>query len=124
MVNLVFLKTFLLLFIQLDFLNQDVDDERREFADCWQYTGIAIEEPGYTVWGTSPIAGEDGKIHLFAARWPAELKVDPGWRSHSEIAHYVGSSPEGPFHFSDIALRGSGKSCTAPASGRRVLFVF
>jgi len=109
MVNLLLLKAFLLLFIQLDFLNKDINAEQREFADCWQYIGIAVEEPGYTVWGTSPIAGNDGKTHLFVARWPAELKVDPGWRSHSEIAHYVGSSPEGPFHFSDIALQGSGK---------------
>ncbi|MEN8187302.1 MAG: glycoside hydrolase family protein, partial [Bacteroidota bacterium] len=47
-------------------------------------------------------------MHLFVARWPCELRVDPGWRSHSEIAHYVGDSPEGPFVFSDIALKGTG----------------
>ncbi len=60
------------------------------FADQWEYVGIAVEEPVYTIWGTSPIMGEDGKVHLFVARWPCELKVDPGWRTHSEIAHYVG----------------------------------
>ena len=109
MVNLLLLKAFLVLITQLNFLlPNEYAEKKKNFADYWQYTGIAIEEPGYTVWGTSPIVGDDGKIHLFAARWPAELKVDPGWRSHSEIAHYVGSSPEGPFHFSDIALKGSG----------------
>ncbi len=76
------------------------------FADQWEYVGIAVEEPGYTIWGTSPIMGEDGKVHLFVARWPCELKVDPGWRTHSEIAHYVGESPEGPFVFSDVVLKG------------------
>ena len=81
-----------------------------QFADLWEYAGIAVEEPGYTVWGSSPIRDEQGQIHLFVARWPAELKVDPGWRSHSEIAHYVGASPEGPFRFSDIALTGTGKA--------------
>ena len=80
----------------------------KQFADHWEYAGIAVEEPGYTIWGSSPIRDNDGKTHLFVARWPAELKVDPGWRSHSEIAHYVSSSPEGPFRFSDIALTGSG----------------
>jgi len=80
----------------------------KQFADMWEYRGIAVEEPGYTVWGSSPIEDEKGQTHLFVARWPAELKVDPGWRSHSEIAHYVGASPEGPFHFSDLALTGSG----------------
>jgi len=77
------------------------------FADHWEFVGIAVEEPGYTIWGTSPIMDKDGKVHLFVARWPCELKVDPGWRSHSEIAHYVGDAPLGPFRFSDIAVTGS-----------------
>lgn len=80
---------------------------KAQLADRWKYVGIAVEEPGYTVWGTSPIQDEKGQTHLFVARWPGELKVDPGWRSHSEIAHYVGPSPEGPFRFSDIALSGT-----------------
>ncbi len=81
----------------------------QSFADGWEYVGVAVEEPGYTIWGTSPIMDDAGKVHLFVARWPAKYKVDPGWRSHSEIAHYVGDSPEGPFHFSDLALTGRGK---------------
>lgn len=80
-----------------------------DFAESWEYIGIAVEESGYTIWGSSPIMDEKGRVHLFVARWPAELKVDPGWRSHSEIAHYVGETPEGPFVFSDTALIGTGK---------------
>ena len=83
--------------------------QEQSFAACWEYAGIAVEEPGYMVWGSSPIQDEEGQTHLFVARWPAVHKVDPGWRSHSEIAHYVGSSPEGPFRFSDLALKGSGE---------------
>jgi beta-xylosidase len=82
---------------------------KKQLADRWKYMGIAVEEEGYTVWGSSPIMDEEGQVHLFVARWPAELKVDPGWRSHSEIAHYVGPSPLGPFEFSDMALTGSGR---------------
>ncbi len=88
---------------------QDVESLENTFADNWEFKGIAVEDPGYTIWGTSPIIGNDGKVHLFIARWPCELKVDPGWRSHSEIAHYVGDKPEGPFKFSDISLKGTGK---------------
>ena len=88
---------------------EDIENPRAQLADLWEYAGIAVEEPGFTIWGTSPILDDKGQVHLFVARWPGELKVDPGWRSHSEIAHYVGPSPEGPFHFSDIALRGSGQ---------------
>lgn len=86
-----------------------IGDYQKSFADYWEYVGIAVEEPGYTIWGTSPIIGDDGKTHLFVARWPCELKVDPGWRSHSEIAHYIGDSPEGPFKFSDVAIKSTGK---------------
>lgn len=78
------------------------------FADRWEFIGIAVQESGYTIWGTSPVIGDDGKVHLYVARWPCDLKVDPGWRSHSEIAHYVGEVPEGPFVFSDIAITGTG----------------
>ncbi len=86
-----------------------VSAQYETFADNWKFAGIAVEEPGYTIWGTSPLMGEDGTVHLFVARWPCELKVDPGWRSHSEIAHYVGETPEGPFKFSDVAITGTGK---------------
>ena len=88
---------------------QNGESSKHTFADNWEFKGIAVEELGYTIWGTSPIIGEDGKVHLFVARWPCELKVTPGWRSHSEVAHYVGNKPEGPFKFSDIALKGTGK---------------
>ncbi len=82
---------------------------KTDFAKSWEYIGIAVEEPGYTIWGSSPIMDNEGKVHLFVARWPGELKVEPGWRSHSEIAHYVADRPEGPFTFSDVALTGTGK---------------
>jgi lysophospholipase L1-like esterase len=77
-------------------------------ADHWEYIGIAVEEPGYCIWGASPIVGIDGKIHLFVERWPG-TRVEPGWRGESEIAHYVSDIPEGPFRFSDLALTGTGK---------------
>jgi len=69
---------------------------------------VAVEENDFTIWGSSPIMDTEGRVHLFVARWPAELKVDPGWRSDSEIAHYIGESPEGPFKFSEVSLKGKG----------------
>jgi hypothetical protein len=79
------------------------------FADHWQFVGIAIDEPDYCTWGSSPIIDNNGKVHLYVERWPGTT-VEPGWRSDSEIAHYVGDSPEGPFHFSDVSLTGTGKN--------------
>ncbi|AQT69070.1 Beta-xylosidase [Anaerohalosphaera lusitana] len=79
------------------------------FADKLEYLGVAVEEPGWHVWGTSPVMADDGKVHLFCARWPISARFDPGWRIASQIAHYVGDGPEGPFKFSDVALSGTGK---------------
>lgn len=73
-----------------------------------EFKGIALQDDAYTIWGCAPVQSEDGKIHLFAARWP-EKNVDPAWRKSSEIAHYVSDRPEGPFVFSDVAIAGTGK---------------
>ena len=82
--------------------------QARTFADHLSYVGVAVEDSDYTIWGTSPVIDDQGKVHLFVARWP-EKNVDPAWRKSSEIAHYVSDSPEGPFVFSDIAIKGTGK---------------
>jgi hypothetical protein len=68
-----------------------------------QWVGKAVDEPDYYVWCTSPIQGEDKKTHLFCSRWPKKFGM-AGWSTHSEVAHYVGDSPEGPFRFVNIAL--------------------
>ena len=66
-----------------------------------QYKGIILEDKKYNIWGSSPIWGNDGKVHLFSARIP----MDPGfhlWWATSEIAHYVADTPEGPFEFVEV----------------------
>lgn len=78
------------------------------FCQSLEYAGIAVQEPGWHIWGCSPIAGKDGKIHLFVERWPVKIPFDIGWRQDSEIAHYVADKPEGPFKFSDVCLKGTG----------------
>ena len=98
-----------IIFLLITFQNTCSQEIQKTFAESWEYIGIAVEEPGYTIWGSSPVIDDEGKVHLFVARWPAELKVDPGWRSHSEIAHYIADKTEGPFVFSDVALTGTGK---------------
>ena len=72
-----------------------------------KWKGISVQDDNYSIWGCAPVQSEDGKTHLFVARWP-EKNVDPAWRKSSEIAHYVSDSPEGPFKFSDVAVKGTG----------------
>ncbi len=73
-----------------------------ETADM-TWIGKAVDDPDYYVWCTSPIQSDDGKIHLFCSRWPKKHGMG-GWMTHSEIAHYVGKKPEGPFRFHDLAI--------------------
>ncbi len=67
-----------------------------------QWVGTAVDDPEYFVWCTSPIEGLDGKIHLFVSRMPKKYGLC--WHTYSEVAHYVGDRPEGPFRFANIAI--------------------
>ncbi|KAA3611434.1 MAG: hypothetical protein DWQ01_04910 [Planctomycetota bacterium] len=82
-------------------------------ADEWQFLGEAINEPGWDIWGGSPVQSPDGRVHLFVARWPGKFPFDPAWRTHSQIARYSADSPEGPFQFEQIVLQGDGKGWDA-----------
>jgi len=80
----------------------------RSWVDRLEYVGTAVEEPGYHVWGSSPVIGPNGKTHLFVARWRIEEEFK-AWLTHCEIARYVSDQPEGPFVFQEVVVKGSGK---------------
>lgn len=81
----------------------------RAWAERLEYVGIAVVEPGYHVWGSSPVVGPNGNIHLFVARWPVSAGFN-GWHTHCEIARYLSEQPEGPFYFKQVVLTGTGTS--------------
>ena len=76
-------------------------------ATALEYVGPAVSEPSWTVWGATPVVDDTGRVHLFVARW-AGAGVTPGWYTTSELARYTASSPEGPFTFAEVVLRGTG----------------
>lgn len=80
---------------------------RSHLYDRLEPVGRILELPGWYVWGASPIDGPDGRVHLFAARWPAETGMR-GWITHSEVVHCVGPSAEGPFEAREVVLQGRG----------------
>lgn len=77
--------------------------ELSSIAAGMTWVGKAVDDPNYYVWCTSPLAEPDGKIHLICSRWPKQQGMN-GWTTHSEIAHYTGRKPEGPFYFADLAI--------------------
>jgi len=64
---------------------------------------------GWTVWGCAPIYDENGKIHLFFARWQQGgnwKKID--WMNSGQIVHAMADCPEGPYDVLEVVLKGRG----------------
>lgn len=57
----------------------------------------AFADPDWWTWCGSAIRGDDGRIHLFASRWPRELPFFNGYLAASRIVHAVANQPLGPF---------------------------
>jgi len=97
----------LLLAICLFHSTQYAESNETQLHFDFEYIGKAVQKRGTHVWGTSPVIGPDGRVHLYVAEWP--IPRDPsvrfsGWYKESQIAHYVGDNPEGPFEFLRIAV--------------------
>ena len=109
----------------------DLSDKVSDFAKRLKPIGRKLETEGYYVWGTSPIIGPDGKIHVFFSRWPSKFGMG-GWIHKSEIAHAVADTPEGEYQVISTVLapRGDGfwdgTTCHNPhikkADGKYCLF--
>ncbi len=77
---------------------------KRNWAERLEYVGLVIEDDDYHIWGSSPIWGDDGKVHIFSARMPVKSGFKY-WYATSEIAHYVADKPEGPFTLVEVLLK-------------------
>ena len=66
-------------------------------------------DPDWFQWGGSCVLGDDGKYHLFYARWPrSNPRGMLGWLYVSEIARAVADQPEGPYEYVETVLKGLG----------------
>lgn len=82
-------------------------------------TGI-FQQDGYYVWCTSVIKGEDGRYHMFYARWPHGKRIADddsmnyifngfrGWNKYSEVAYAVADNIKGPYKYVKTILKGDG----------------
>lgn len=90
----------------LDKLNLPYEVKESEFSKALNSGTRILEHENWNVWGTSPIVGDDGKIHVFYSRWRG---THSRWLSHSEIAHAVADKPEGPYTVLGTVLSGRGE---------------
>ncbi|TDS15704.1 glycoside hydrolase family protein [Sphingobacterium paludis] len=65
--------------------------------------GRSFQLADYYIWCSSPIWGDDGKVHLFYSRWRKERGMS-GWIRGSEIAHAVADSPFDSFQHQSVVL--------------------
>ncbi|KQS93747.1 glycosyl hydrolase family 43 [Chryseobacterium sp. Leaf394] len=70
--------------------------------------GRSLELEGYYIWCSSPIWGEDGKVHLFYSRWKKEKGMG-GWLNGSEICRAEANSPFEKFEHKEVILSPRGK---------------
>lgn len=87
-----------------------------DFANSLEYLGIAVKKDDTHVWGTSPVIDrETGMVHLFVAEWDSRgMPFRLAWWHISQIAHYVGDSPEGPFRFVDCVVKDADGTFNSP----------
>jgi beta-xylosidase len=97
------------LFALLCFTASAASSDTSDFCRSVQPRNHILETEGYYVWCVAPIYGDDGKVHVFYSRWPAQYKMG-GWIHKSEIAHAVADRPEGPYTYVSTVLapRGAG----------------
>jgi hypothetical protein len=86
--------------------NSDKTGPAVVFADRIKFEGIAVSHPTRHVWGCSPVVGEDGKIHLFAATFGEGFS----WRTDADVSHFMADTPAGPFKLVDVVYRGERKT--------------
>ncbi|TYP98417.1 glycosyl hydrolase family 43 [Sphingobacterium allocomposti] len=66
--------------------------------------GRTLQLDEFYIWCSSPIWGEDGRVHLFYSRWKKEKGMS-GWIRGSEIAHAIADTPYSSFKHHSVVLQ-------------------
>lgn len=64
--------------------------------------GFSLDD--YWVWCSSVTQGDDGRFHMFAARWPRKYPFYHGYLAASEIVRASSDTPVGPYRFEEVVL--------------------
>jgi len=71
-------------------------------------SGGGFMQDDFWVWCGSVIRGDDGRFHMFAARWPRKYPFRRGYVAYSQVVRAVSDRPQGPYHFSEVVLPARG----------------
>lgn len=76
-----------------------------------EYKGISVTDNDHFYWCVSPIYDEENRVHLFCSRWRNTGHGMALWFTESEIVHFIGDSPEGPFEYVETVLSNDNLPC-------------
>lgn len=65
-----------------------------------------IEDPEWSYWCADPVKADDGRYHLYTARWPENDPNGHFGYFHSIIVHAVSDHPLGPYIYRDMIGQG------------------
>ncbi|MFI3321596.1 MAG: glycoside hydrolase family protein [Rikenellaceae bacterium] len=87
-------------------------------SNCWGASNVVprnvdngIEDADHSYWGGNILKGDDGKFHLFGARWPQDISRPNGKSGHeiwwdSDVYHAVSDKITGPYKVVDMIGKG------------------
>ena len=82
-----------------------------------------VEDRTWSYWGGNAKLADDGKYHLYVARWREDAeRGHMEWRK-SLVAHAVAQQPMGPYHVKDTVGPGHNPEVFQLADGRYVIYV-
>ena len=96
---------FAVLIVEIQQQRETSSDLKIEFGPVKRESVFVSDVQSH--WGGSVVKGEDGRYHMFYARWPKNRGW--AWVTDSEVAHAVSESPFGPYEFKDVALPRRGR---------------
>ncbi|MDF7824805.1 glycoside hydrolase family protein [Pontiellaceae bacterium B12227] len=82
-----------------------------------------IEDPAWSYWCAFPHQGDDGKYHLYTARWPEDAPRGHFAYFDSEIVHATADDPMGPYTYQDWIGPGHNSELYRNAKGEWMVYV-
>ncbi|MBK1877637.1 glycoside hydrolase family protein [Pelagicoccus mobilis] len=90
-------------------------------SDTWGSEGVkprdvtnGIEDPAWSYWCGYPYEDENGKFHLYTARWPEDHPDGHFGYFDSEIVHAVADDPMGPYVAMEVLGEGHNPELITP----------
>ena len=81
-----------------------------------------IEDPEWSYWCGYPIQSDDGRYHLYTARWPENHARGHFGYFDSEIVHAVADDPMGPYRYKDWIGAGHNPELYKNAKGEWMIY--